>query len=98
MVGFFTVVVVWFDEAACRGSATVLWFPDWGEAVPVEALELCRGCPVRWECLDASMWPRLEQGIWGGLGESARRRVRRTGWRVNEPGESLVRRSNPPGS
>ena len=73
----FTVVVVWFDRAACRGHPTGLWFPERGEVVSVEALQLCAGCPVWSQCLDASMFPRLEHGIWGGRGEASRRRIRR---------------------
>ena len=77
MVGFSTVAVVWFDHAACRGFETALWFPERGEVASAEALQLCAGCPVWRECLEASMFPHLEQGIWGGRGEAARRRMRR---------------------
>ena len=77
MVGFSTVGVVWFDRAACRGFETAWWFPERGEVASVEALDLCAGCPVWGKCLEASMFPRLEHGIWGGRGEAARRRIRR---------------------
>ena len=77
MVGFSTVVVVWFDRAAGRGAETALWFPERGEVAAVEAGEGGAGCPVGRQCLEAAMFPHLEQGIWGGRGEAARRRIRR---------------------
>jgi WhiB family redox-sensing transcriptional regulator len=40
-----------------------------------QAIELCRVCPVRWECLATSV--RQQFGIWGGYDETERRRMRK---------------------
>ena len=40
-----------------------------------DAKAFCRGCVVRWECLEANL--NVEHGCWGGLSQRQRRRVRR---------------------
>lgn len=37
---------------------------------------ICRACPVRAECLDWALATREPFGIWGGLNEEERRRIR----------------------
>lgn len=65
----------WHDDAACRGQGTEPWFPDRGDDVrPAKAV--CHTCPVQQECLDAAEQER--HGIWGGLSERQRRRLRRS--------------------
>lgn len=67
----------WQAAAACRGYPTEWWFPKRGEPLG-RALELCDRCPVRDECLAASMGPpREKHGIWGGVSELGRRRLSR---------------------
>jgi len=66
----------WVDRSACRGVDVNRFFPHRGE--PVDTLKaICRGCPVRADCLDYAMVNVERHGIWGGLSERERRRLRR---------------------
>ena len=42
-----------------------------------EAKEVCRGCEVRHDCLEFALQNGEKFGIWGGLSERERRRIRR---------------------
>jgi WhiB family redox-sensing transcriptional regulator len=47
-------------------------------AVPTrEAKEVCRGCVVREDCLEYALANGEKFGIWGGMSERERRRIRR---------------------
>lgn len=66
----------WMRDALCREPFPgVNWFPERGEdAGPAKAV--CRRCLVMEECRAyAGLDPEL-QGIWGGLSERQRRRLR----------------------
>ena len=67
----------WFDEAACRGTGTDVFFPV-SEGDADGAKKLCATCPVREECLEhaLSMSPAPE-GVWGGLTRIERHRLTR---------------------
>lgn len=66
----------WREDAACRGLDTSTFFPLTDEdAGP--AKEVCAACPVRQACLEFALASRQEDGVWGGLTETERRRVRR---------------------
>lgn len=65
----------WIADAACRGSDTSVFFPARGEEV-LDAVAVCRGCPVRAECLEYALNERITFGIWGGTSERERRRIR----------------------
>jgi WhiB family transcriptional regulator, redox-sensing transcriptional regulator len=68
----------WHDGAACRHAPMdVTWFPTRAyDAGPAKAV--CRTCPVRVECLAWAMKQgRRLEGIWGGLDEAGRLRLRR---------------------
>jgi WhiB family redox-sensing transcriptional regulator len=68
--------VAWREEAACRDEDTDIFFPLTDEdAGP--ALEICASCPVREECLEFALITRQDDGVWGGLTETQRRRLRR---------------------
>lgn len=67
----------WRDHAACKGMAARLFFPGRGES-SVEAKEVCAACPVQAACLDDALAQPEGFGIWGGLSERQRRRIRRT--------------------
>lgn len=79
MSGEFTLVMEraeWVQHAACRGVDTNLFFADRGESTK-EAKAICAGCPVREECLTFSINNGEHFGVWGGLAEHQRRRLRR---------------------
>lgn len=73
----------WRERAACRGEDPDLFFPERGER-PTAAQAICRGCPVRAECLehaDTYEASGQEHGVWGGLSATDRRSLVRRGER-----------------
>ncbi|HVM02118.1 MAG TPA: WhiB family transcriptional regulator [Acidimicrobiales bacterium] len=66
----------WQDQANCMGVDPDLFFPERGASTR-EAKEVCRGCVVRAECLEYALDNAEKFGIWGGLSERERRRLRR---------------------
>lgn len=66
----------WQDEANCLGVDPDLFFPERGASTR-EAKEVCRGCTVRLDCLEYALVNGEKFGIWGGLSERERRRLRR---------------------
>jgi WhiB family redox-sensing transcriptional regulator len=66
----------WQRLANCLGVDPDLFFPERGASTR-EAKEVCRGCVVREDCLDHAVANGEKFGIWGGLSERERRRVRR---------------------
>jgi WhiB family redox-sensing transcriptional regulator len=66
----------WKLQAACRDLDTSLFFPD-SEADAAPAKEVCATCPVREACLQFALTTRQHDGVWGGLSEAERKRVRR---------------------
>lgn len=65
----------WMADASCRGLAHELFYPTQG-GTTVEAKETCAGCPVRAECLAYALETTERFGVWGGLAEKQRRRIR----------------------
>lgn len=66
----------WYDDAACKGMDTDLFFPERGGS-SAEAQRICAGCSARFECAsladdnpEATRW-----GVWGGM--TARTRYER---------------------
>ncbi|MCA1692194.1 MAG: WhiB family transcriptional regulator [Actinobacteria bacterium] len=68
--------MAWRDDAACRGLDPDVFFPASDDEAGV-AKAVCETCPVREECLEYALETRQEDGIWGGLTETERRRLRR---------------------
>ncbi len=66
----------WQTRANCLGVDPDLFFPERGSSTR-EAKEVCRGCVVREDCLDYAIANGEKFGIWGGMSERERRRVRR---------------------
>jgi len=74
--------VAWQDRAACRhGDPNLFFSPPAGEskeerrARETKAKTVCNDCPVRAACLAYAVMTREPYGVWGGLGESERRRI-----------------------
>jgi WhiB family redox-sensing transcriptional regulator len=65
----------WMERGACNGMDVDLFFPKRGASV-TEAKNTCAGCSVRTECLAYAQTHCIKHGIWGGLSEKQRRRVR----------------------
>jgi WhiB family redox-sensing transcriptional regulator len=66
----------WQRRANCMGVDPELFFPERGASTR-EAKEVCRGCVVREDCLEFAIANSEKFGIWGGMSERERRRVRR---------------------
>lgn len=65
----------WRNQAACKGARQGVFFPERGESTR-EAQQCCTECEVRIECLTHAISVNERFGIWGGLPERARRRVK----------------------
>ncbi len=66
----------WQWQANCMGVDPDLFFPERGASTR-EAKAVCRGCVVAAECLEYALVNGEKFGIWGGLSERERRRLRR---------------------
>jgi WhiB family transcriptional regulator, redox-sensing transcriptional regulator len=66
----------WQSRANCMGVDPDLFFPERGASTR-EAKEVCRGCVVREDCLEYALENAEKFGIWGGMSERERRRLRR---------------------
>jgi WhiB family redox-sensing transcriptional regulator len=66
----------WERQANCMGVDPDLFFPERGASTR-EAKEVCRGCVVREDCLEYALANGEKFGIWGGLSERERRKIRR---------------------
>lgn len=66
----------WQEFANCLGVDPDLFFPERGASTR-EAKEVCRGCVVRPDCLEFALANGEKFGIWGGMSERERRRIRR---------------------
>jgi WhiB family transcriptional regulator, redox-sensing transcriptional regulator len=65
----------WQDAAECQYTDPEAFFPEKGGSVR-QAKRVCRSCDVRAECLEYALENCIAEGIWGGLTERERRRVR----------------------
>ena len=86
----------WEGEAACHGADLSLFFaPNYFERKAVkdarekEAKTFCARCPVVDECREYALDTREEHGVWGGLNERERRRLRRRRQQMTEAREAL---------
>jgi len=66
--------LTWMRQAACRDLPTRLFFPTGGRKPQPAVLELCRTCPVRYECLQYAYDRKFHSGYFGGLSAGQRRR------------------------
>jgi WhiB family redox-sensing transcriptional regulator len=66
----------WRLDAACRDLDTAVFFPETDDETAA-AKAVCASCPVREACLEFAIITRQDDGVWGGLDENERRRVRR---------------------
>jgi hypothetical protein len=77
-----TYAETWRDDALCRQIDSAIFFPPKGESTK-QAKRICGLCEVRAECLAEALSrrPKDDYGIWGGLSEGERKRLRRQGQR-----------------
>ena len=66
----------WQERALCAQTDPEAFFPEKGGSTR-EAKKVCRSCEVRAECLEYALQHDERFGIWGGLSERERRRIKR---------------------
>ena len=66
----------WQENALCAQTDPEAFFPEKGGSTR-EAKRICISCEVKSECLDYALANDERFGIWGGLSERERRRLRR---------------------
>jgi WhiB family redox-sensing transcriptional regulator len=81
--------LTWQEYANCLGVDPDLFFPERGASTR-EAKEVCRGCVVQDECLEYAPTNGEKFGIWGGMRERERRRIRRQRAIAREAAASAV--------
>ena len=65
----------WRLGGLCAETDPEAFFPEKGGSTR-EAKRVCAGCPVRLQCLEYALNNDERFGIWGGLSERERRRLR----------------------
>ncbi|GAA1573758.1 Transcriptional regulator WhiB [Leucobacter aridicollis] len=68
--------LAWQSDALCAQTDPESFFPEKGGSTR-EAKRICESCEVRSECLDYALENDERFGIWGGLSERERRKLRR---------------------
>ena len=68
--------LAWQQQALCAQTDPEAFFPEKGGSTR-EAKSICLSCEVREECLEYALANDERFGIWGGLSERERRRLRR---------------------
>lgn len=66
----------WQERALCAQTDPEAFFPEKGGSTR-EAKRICLGCEVRDACLEYALANDERFGIWGGLSERERRRLKR---------------------
>jgi WhiB family redox-sensing transcriptional regulator len=68
--------MAWQERALCAQTDPEAFFPEKGGSTR-EAKRICVGCEVKEECLAYALAHDERFGIWGGLSERERRRLKR---------------------
>lgn len=82
MIDFHAMDREWMGEAVCASADPEAWFPPKGSSTR-EAKRVCRGqrgyaaCPVRQRCLEYALAHDERFGVWGGLSEGERGKLRK---------------------
>jgi WhiB family redox-sensing transcriptional regulator len=67
----------WQERALCAQTDPEAFFPEKGGSTR-EAKKVCLTCEVRGECLEYALGNDERFGIWGGLSERERRRLKKS--------------------
>ena len=68
--------LLWQERALCAQTDPEAFFPEKGGSTR-EAKKVCLTCDVRAECLDYALANDERFGIWGGLSERERRKLKK---------------------
>jgi WhiB family redox-sensing transcriptional regulator len=66
----------WQEQALCAETDPEAFFPEKGGSTR-EAKKICTGCEVKAQCLEYALSNDERFGIWGGLSERERRKLRK---------------------
>jgi WhiB family redox-sensing transcriptional regulator len=66
----------WQERALCAQTDPEAFFPEKGGSTR-EAKRVCLSCDVRGECLEYALSNDERFGIWGGLSERERRKLKK---------------------
>ncbi|MDQ7993801.1 MAG: WhiB family transcriptional regulator [Propionicimonas sp.] len=66
----------WQERALCAQTDPEAFFPEKGGSTR-EAKKVCQSCEVRSDCLEYALGNDERFGIWGGLSERERRRLKK---------------------
>jgi WhiB family transcriptional regulator, redox-sensing transcriptional regulator len=69
-------VLTWQERSLCAQTDPEAFFPEKGGSTR-EAKKVCVGCEVRSECLEYALAHDERFGIWGGLSERERRKLKK---------------------
>lgn len=69
-------ILGWQEQALCAQTDPEAFFPEKGGSTR-EAKAVCQSCEVRSECLDYALSNDERFGIWGGLSERERRKLKK---------------------
>ncbi|MSW95152.1 MAG: WhiB family transcriptional regulator [Actinobacteria bacterium] len=68
--------LTWQEQALCAQTDPEAFFPEKGGSTR-EAKRVCLSCDVRTDCLEYALEQDERFGIWGGLSERERRRLKK---------------------
>ena len=68
--------LAWQSDALCAQTDPEAFFPEKGGSTR-DAKKICTTCEVRAQCLEYALQNDERFGIWGGLSERERRKLRR---------------------
>ncbi len=68
--------LTWQERSLCAQTDPEAFFPEKGGSTR-EAKKVCVGCEVRAECLEYALEHDERFGIWGGLSERERRKLKK---------------------
>ncbi|MCX3058594.1 WhiB family transcriptional regulator [Streptomyces beihaiensis] len=66
----------WKEQALCAQTGADFFFPEPGSSVR-DAKRICLMCDIRTDCLEYALTHDERFGVWGGLSEKERGRLRR---------------------
>jgi WhiB family redox-sensing transcriptional regulator len=69
--------LAWQTDALCAQTDPEAFFPEKGGSTR-DAKRICTTCEVKAQCLDYALQNDERFGIWGGLSERERRKLRRS--------------------
>jgi WhiB family transcriptional regulator, redox-sensing transcriptional regulator len=64
---------LWLNDTACADLTINHFFVEAGHAISDDTLNVCRGCPVRQQCLDHAYQMGISGGYFGGMSPGQRR-------------------------